>query len=133
MKFFCTTLLIIFSILAHAQAKPHDDSLLIGTWKGTSICQVRPSPCNDEIAVYHIRRTDSNTYHIVMNKVVKEKEEDMGQGDYTFDADRKTLSYRDEQYKTTWNFHVSGDRMEGTLLYQNKIYRIIKLSKAEGN
>ena len=134
MKFFCTNLLLILSSITHAQAKTHDDSLLVGTWKGTSICQVRPSPCNDEIAVCHLTSNHTkNSYHIVMNKVVNEKEEDMGVGDYIFDAGKKTLSYWDEQHKIAFTFHVIGDRMEGTLVYQNKIYRIIKLSKANNN
>jgi hypothetical protein len=134
MKFFCTKLFVIFYVLAHAQPNTHDDSLLVGTWKGTSICQVRPSPCNDEIAVYHIMGNHKqNSYHIVMNKVVNEREEDMGAGDYSFDPVRRTLSYWDGQHKIALNLHVTGNRMEGTLLYQDKIYRIIKLTKAEGN
>jgi hypothetical protein len=32
------------------------DTLLIGTWKGTSICQVKNSPCHDENVVYHISK-----------------------------------------------------------------------------
>ena len=130
-------LMILSSILAtisDAQKRmPESDSLLVGTWKGTSICQVRPSACKDEIAVYHISRSDSSTYHIVMNKVVNEKEEDMSAGDYAFDANKKTLTYWDEQHKIVWTFHVIGDRMEGTLVYQNKIYRIIKLNKSLSN
>jgi len=129
--------MILSSILAtisDAQKRmPESDSLLVGTWKGTSICQVRPSACKDEIAVYHISRSDSSTYHIVMNKVVNEKEEDMSAGDYAFDANKKTLTYWDEQHKIVWTFHVIGDRMEGTLVYQNKIYRIIKLNKSLSN
>src|SRR5215510_5621895 len=62
-----------------------NDSSLIGTWKCTSICQVRPSPCNDEIAVYHVSKGKGpNTFHIIMNKVIDGKEEDMGVGEYTF-------------------------------------------------
>jgi hypothetical protein len=37
-------------------------SNLVGVWRGTSVCQVPPSPCNDENVVYRITRvkaTDS--------------------------------------------------------------------------
>jgi hypothetical protein len=34
------------------------DTLLIGTWKGTSICQVKNSPCHDEVVVYRISKNN---------------------------------------------------------------------------
>jgi hypothetical protein len=124
------SLLLIVPAVTHAQKNMSDDSLLIGTWKGSSICQVRPSPCNDEISICHVTKSEKpNTYHMVMNKIVNEKEEDMGVEDYTFDSSKKTLTTRDDKYKVTINFNVLGNRMEGTLLYQNKIYRVIKLTK----
>jgi hypothetical protein len=114
-------------------AQDADDLLLIGTWKGTSICQIKPSACRDEAAAYHItKRDNSNTYHIVMNKVINGKEEDMTEYDYSFDGAKKTLTAVDEKHKIVWTFHVKADKMEGTLASisdPNKIYRIIKLSK----
>ena len=135
MKIVFVIALSIFAALSRAQEiRTANDSLLIGTWKGTSICQIRPSACNDEIAVYHITKGDrANTYHMLMNKVVNEKEEEMGTLDYDFDVAKQTLSSSDHEFKTVWNFHVAGNRMEGTLVYQNKIYRIIKLSKSANN
>ncbi|MEO7982801.1 MAG: hypothetical protein ABI688_01845 [Bacteroidota bacterium] len=109
---------------------PFNDSLLIGTWKGTSICQVRPSACNDEIAVYRISKGEKpGTYHIVMNKVIKDKEEDMAEYDYSFDAKRNSLYCYDEQHKITLKFTVKGIHMEGVLLFGGNVYRIIKLKK----
>jgi len=133
MKFVFINLLLTVSVNILAQSRlSHDDSLLIGTWKGTSICQVRPSPCNDEISVCHITKANKpSTYHIVMNKVINEKEEDMAVNDYSFDAPSKTLSCWEDKYKITITLHVIDNRMEGTLVYQNKVYRIIKLSKAD--
>jgi hypothetical protein len=129
-------LIIVSSILAtisHAQkiASAYD-SLLIGTWKGTSVCQVKPSSCNDEIAVYHITKgTKPNTYHIAANKVVNEKEEEMGAFDYDFDVTKQILSYRDHQRNTVWNFKVTHHQMGGTLVYKDQLYRIIKLTKTD--
>jgi hypothetical protein len=135
MRIVFVIVLSIFTALSRGQEiRNANDSLLIGTWKGTSICQVRPSPCNDEIAVYHITRgAKPNTYHMVMNKVINEKEEEMGLLDYNFDVAKQTLSSSDREHGTVWNFHVTDNRMEGTLVFQNKIYRIIKLSKSANN
>ena len=123
----------ILATISYAQKRlSANDSLLIGTWKGTSICQVRPSPCNDEIAVHHITKGERpNTYHMVMNKVVNEKEEEMGAFDYDFDAPKQILSYRDPERNTVWNFKVGDHQMDGTLVYKDQLYRIIKLTKAD--
>ena len=43
---------------ALAQA-PTAASNPVGVWRGTSLCLVRPSPCNDEIVVYRIARKNS--------------------------------------------------------------------------
>ncbi|HET9826524.1 MAG TPA: hypothetical protein VFP87_14390 [Chitinophagaceae bacterium] len=129
MKFLSINLLITVCVITCGQANLPDS--LAGTWEGKSICQIRPSPCNDEIAVYHITRTDKpNTYHIVMNKVVDGKEEDMAEYDYHFDLASKTLSCWDDAHKIAWTFHVTGNHMEGTLTFQNKIYRIIRLTRS---
>jgi phage repressor protein C with HTH and peptisase S24 domain len=110
MKYLLTLALMLCGAGVFAQ-----DSL-VGTWKGTSICQIKPSACNDEIAVYYVSKTDkANVYHMIMNKVVNGKEEDMGVLDYTFDAKAETLVCYDKKYNLLWTFHVKGDSMEGTL------------------
>ncbi len=120
--------LLFFAVSANASL--NNDSLLVGTWKGTSICQVRPSACNDEIAVYHITKTAKpNIYHMVLNKLVNGKEEDMGENDFIFDpADNSLFCYM-EKYKVTIKFTVKGKDMDGTLHSGNTLYRIIKLKK----
>ncbi|MEP7375817.1 MAG: hypothetical protein ABI675_20640 [Chitinophagaceae bacterium] len=42
------------------------DTLLTGTWKGTSICQKKNSPCHDETVVYHISKKQASTLFILM-------------------------------------------------------------------
>jgi hypothetical protein len=131
MKFIFIGLSLISSLNILAQDKlSTDDSLLIGTWKGTSICQVKSSPCHDEVAAYHITKADKpNTYYMLMNKVVDGKEEEMGMTDYSFDVASKTLTSHDAKRGATWTFYLKGSNMDGTLVYENKVYRIIKLSK----
>lgn len=111
-------------------AVPVDDTTLIGTWKGRSICQVKDSPCHDEIAAYHISKTEKpNVFRMIMNKVVNGKEEDMGVIDYLFDAAAGTLTYNDKSRDAVWQFKVKGNSMDGTLYYKGQLYRVIKLTK----
>jgi len=133
MKVILIMLSSILATISHAQKiMSANDLLLIGTWKGTSICQVKSSPCNDEIVVYHIAKgAKSNVYHIDASKVVNEKEEDMGAFDYDFDATKQILSYRDHQHKVVWSFNVGNHRMDGTLVYNNQLYRVVKLTKTD--
>ncbi|HYK45069.1 MAG TPA: hypothetical protein VEV83_07870, partial [Parafilimonas sp.] len=49
-----------------------------GVWKGTSLCQVKPSACHDESVVYHISKKSANLYTIQANKIVNDAEVDMG-------------------------------------------------------
>src|SRR6476619_3194549 len=55
------------------------DTLLIGTWNGTSICQIKNSTCHDETVVYHISKNkDVDTFYINASKIVNGVEEEMG-------------------------------------------------------
>ncbi len=131
-KYLLTVAVVFIAVSCFAQNTASNAVNLIGTWKGTSICQVRPSPCNDEIAAYHItKEVKPGVYHMVMNKLVNGKEEDMGVGDYSFSAADKTLTYVDEKRNFSVKFNVKGNTMEGTMLVKNVVYRIIKLEKAQ--
>ncbi|HRI25670.1 MAG TPA: hypothetical protein PLZ45_13415 [Ferruginibacter sp.] len=122
-------LMLFFAACSYGQ-QGNTDSLLTGTWKGTSICQVRPSPCHDEIAVYHISKGPGpGVYRMVMNKLVNGVEEDMGESDYSFNPKDNTLFCYIEKYKVTVKLTIKGNTMEGTLHSGEKLYRIIKLSK----
>lgn len=123
--------LFLFFFAGNSHATTNNDSLLTGTWKGTSICQVKPSACNDEIAVYHFTKGPiPNTYHVVANKIVNGVEEDMALSDFTFNPADNSLFCYIEKYKVTIKFTVKGYSMEGTLTSGDKLYRIIKLTKA---
>src|SRR5438094_987172 len=129
--FFISLLLLTSEAFANSYSS-FNDSLLIGTWKGTSICQVRSSPCHDEIAVYHISKGDkSNTFYFTMNKMVNGVEEEMGVLDYIYDSSNNTFTSIDNKRKMIWTFKVKNETMEGTLVYNNILYRVIKLSKSK--
>jgi hypothetical protein len=130
MKRSLVTLCMIFISAARADASPSisADTSIVGIWKGTSICQVKPSACNDEIAICHISKGDkANTYHIIMNKLVNGVEEEVGTSDYSYNDGILTTYI--EKYKVTITLKVKNDSMEGTLVYNNTLYRIIKLIK----
>ncbi len=123
------SLLLLFAnyLLAHGATA---DTSLTGTWKGTSICQIKPSACNDEIAIYHITKgAKPNMYQMVMNKEVNGAEEDMGVNEYIFNATDNSLFCFDKKYNLTWKFFKKGNTMEGTLTRDKILYRIIKLQK----
>jgi len=62
---------------------------LVGDWKGTSLCQVKNSPCHDENVVYHISKICSgDSYQIDASKIIDGKENDMGTLNFSFNATR---------------------------------------------
>jgi uncharacterized protein YjiK len=127
--FFISIQALLFATCSQASSS-FNDSLLIGTWKGTSICQVKPSACHDEIAVYHVSKGEKpGIYHVIANKIINGKEEDMGVSDFIFNPADNSLFCYDEKYKVTVKFTVKGKSMNGTLEIDNKVYRVIKLEK----
>src|SRR3954464_13319530 len=103
------------------------DTLLIGTWNGTSICQIKNSPCHDETVVYHISKNrGADTFYINANKVVNGVEEEMGILPFVYN--KKTNQLTSTAYGT-WTFNLEGDKHEGTLLVHGDFYRRIKVYK----
>ena len=105
---------------------------VVGTWKGTSICQVKDSPCHDELAIYHAVKAEGNTYRFQMNKMVNGKEVEMGETVFTYDKNSKTLDgvTTSAKKKGLWHFVVKDDTMLGTLTVDNNVlYRVIDLHK----
>ena len=89
---------------------------LTGEWRGSSICQVRPSPCNDEQAVYMIERKGAG-YLVHFGKMVNGKAEEFGASTGTFDArsGRLTVVGHGRGGDFTWYFQVRGGRLTGSL------------------
>ena len=107
-----------------------DSTSVIGTWKGTSICQQKNSPCHDEISVCHVVKTSTPLqYQFTMNKVIDNKEENMGTIIFIYDSARKAYISAGTGRDAVWQFNITGSKMNGTLTYQNKLFRIIQLQK----
>src|SRR4249919_3254162 len=83
------------------------DTLLIGTWNGTSICQIKNSPCHDETVVYHISKNKGvDTFYVNAGKIVNGVEE--GMGILPFVYNKKTNQLTSSAYGI-WTFNVEGD------------------------
>lgn len=103
------------------------DTLLVGDWKGTSLCQIKNSPCHDETVVYHIsKKSGVDTFYINGNKIVNGVEEEMGILPFVYN--KKTNQLTSTAYGI-WTFNLAGDKLEGTLFSHGDLYRKIKLYK----
>jgi hypothetical protein len=114
---------------ASAQARPASPSP-IGVWRGTSLCLVRPSPCNDEIVVYRITRAAAgDSLSVDGRKIVNGHEEEMG-------VLGCQLTVQDAQIRCampsgTWRFTLRGDSLVGELrLRDSTKYRDVRTARS---
>src|SRR5262245_1540087 len=95
--------LLIISVQINAQAKKLAANDLIGNWKGTSLCQVKNSPCHDEMVIYYISKGNTaDSITISANKIVNGVEEEMGILHFKIDAVRN--EFVSTEYKSLWKF-----------------------------
>ena len=127
-------LLVAMSMLtheAHSQARTSTSSV-VGTWQGTSICLAHPSPCHDELVVYHITSADArDSLTIDARKIVHGVEEPMGVLGCRFDAANSTLDCR--MPNGAWKFTVRGDSLTGDLrLPDHTKFRDVRVRRRTG-
>lgn len=110
-----------------------DVSHLVGNWTGESICQVRPSACHDEKALYKIAKSPDGSTHLVRItacKIVDGREIVMGSSDWNYDPQKGTLQW--DGPHGVWKLVVEGKTMRGTLTLPDKtIFRRLTLRKVE--
>jgi hypothetical protein len=114
---------------AFAQARPAAPSP-VGMWRGTSLCLVRPSSCNDEIVVYRITRAATqDSVSVDARKVVNGREEEMGVlGCRLTTADAQLVCVIPNG---TWRFTVRGDSLVGDLrLRDNTKFREVRTARS---
>jgi hypothetical protein len=86
----------------------------VGTWRGTSLCQVRPSPCHDESVVYRITRiTTGDSLALDARKIVNAAEEEMGVLACWLNA--LSAQIRCSIANGVWHFTIRGDSLVGDL------------------
>ena len=96
-------------LIAAAAADP-----VAGTWEGTSLCQVKPSPCHDEVTVYRIARLETaDSASVDARKIVNGVEQPMGvlTCRLTTTAPQLTCEFP----RGVWAFTIRGDSLTAEL------------------
>jgi hypothetical protein len=115
-------------LIAAAAADP-----VSGTWHGTSLCQVKPSPCHDEQVIYEVRFTRPHRYRIDAYKLVAGQRDFMGAIDVTLDAagthlDGPVMSHG--QARGRLQLTVAGSHMSGRMITSDgTLYRLIEIDR----
>ena len=124
----CALLFLLASNSNQAQTAQVDlDTLFAGKWMGTSLCQIKNSPCHDEKVVYHISKNKGvDTFYIKANKIVNGVEEEMGILPFVYNTKTKQLI---SNAYGVWTFNQEGNKLEGTLFVRGDLYRKILVYK----
>jgi len=105
-------------------------SLVEGVWRGTSICQIKNSPCHDETVAYHISKdAEVNHYKCVAYKIVNGTEDNMGEIVFTYDSVKATFISHDTARNVVWDFRIKGRQMSGKLILRGDLYRVVEIKK----
>ncbi len=102
----------------------------VGNWRGTSVCLVRPSECNDEIVVYRITPMKTADSLVVdARKIVRGEEQDMGVLGCGLVPVSGQLTCTIPQ--GVWHFRVRNDSLTGELrLSDNTRFREVRAKRA---
>jgi hypothetical protein len=102
----------------------------VGTWRGTSLCQVHPSPCHDETVVYRITPVKPpDSLSMDARKIVNGQEEDMGAFGCRFARSSGALTCG--MPNGVWRFTIRGDSLVGDLrLPDNTKYRDVRTARS---
>ena len=103
-----------------------------GTWEGTSLCQVKPSPCHDEHVIYRVTETSTNCYQFDAYKLVGGKELFMGAIDFTFDPRTSVLNATivGNRGSATSRLVLKAHHLSGSMtLGDGTLYRLIEVDK----
>jgi hypothetical protein len=119
----------LLSNTAHDQSKPESATNPIGTWRGTSVCLVRPSACKHEVVVYRITKKGADSLSMDARKIVSGEEQEMGVLTCTFTSPNRTLTC--EMPQGTWQFVMRKDSLIGELrLPDNRKFRDVRTIRA---
>jgi hypothetical protein len=115
---------------ANAQSPSHPPVTPVGVWRGTSVCVVRPSACNDEIVVYRIARMKTaDSLTIDARRIVRGEEQAMGILGCRLVSPTGQLTCVIP--RGVWHFSVRNDSLTGELrLRDNTRYRDVRTARA---
>ena len=121
----------VVSLLARGASAQSPSQQAVGVWRGTSVCQVRPSPCNDEVVVYRITQIKApDSLAIDARKIVRGEEQEMGVLACRFAPSSAQLTCTIPQ--GVWQFTVRRDSLVGELrLPNNTKFRDVRAKRGE--
>ena len=125
------TLAAVWVFAAVSLGLAANQSPVLGDWRGSSICLVKPSACHDEEALYHVKAgAKPDTFSMQADKIVNGKPEEMGTSDCSYDAKNNLLHcWFDRAYV---DLTLTGDQLEGAMFLNDKTrWREIKLKKVK--
>jgi hypothetical protein len=116
---------------SQTKTTPADDSIVVGDWRGDSICVVRESACHDEDSLYHVARLAEKPgwFSMKLDKIVDGKPVTMGRQECSFDSGKQILLC--EFARGVMRFTLQGNKMEGSMtLTDGTLWRKISLKKS---
>lgn len=115
---------------AQSPAQPTAPTTPLGVWRGTSVCLVRPSSCNDEIVVYRITpMKTADSLAVDARKIVRGEEQEMGVLGCRLVPPSGPLTCTIPQ--GVWQFRVRNDSLTGELrLVDNTRFREVRTKRA---
>ena len=114
---------------AQSAAQPSTGGTPVGTWRGTSVCLVRPSSCNDETVVYRITHLNAaDSLRVDARKIVRGEEQEMGVLSCHLVSPNGQLTCTMPQ--GVWHFSVRDDSLVGELrLRDHAKYRDVRAAR----
>jgi len=107
-----------------------DRSPVLGDWRGSSICLVKPSACHDEEALYHVRAAADGKLSMQADKIVNGKPEEMGTADCSYNASNNLL--RCSFARGYVDLTLKGEALDGAMFLMDKTrWREIKLQRVK--
>jgi hypothetical protein len=104
---------------------------LVRTWEGTSLCQVKPSPCHDEHAIYVVSLERPLHYKTDGYKIVAGQRDFMGTFDVRlagFELERSVVSAG--RSHGTFHLTLKGSHFSGQMNQTDgRLFRLIELDK----
>lgn len=123
-------LALTFAVFSSAQTAKYANDLLVGDWRGDSVCVVRPSACVDEKSLYHIRKIGDqpNRFSMQGDKIVDGRPVNMGTADCVYAPDTHVLTC--DLPAGSIHLTLRETRLEGTMhLSDGRLWRNISLEK----
>jgi hypothetical protein len=116
--------LIVCLAITNNQCQPAathtSQASLLATWKGESICVGNRPACKNEVAVYRFEAVAGkpDTVLQLADKIIDGERVPMGKLEFRYDESKEELSceFTAGQTHGLWQFKVTGDSMEGTLV-----------------